>query len=113
MRRPSAPLAIRLGRALAEARRLLGPERVLVDEMTLNRFGRTTLRRSPKAVAVIRPERAAQVPRLICIAREHGISLYPISRGRNWGWGEACPVTAGQVILDLGDLDRIVEINAE
>ena len=65
------------------------------------------------APAVIRPERAEQIPKLIRIARDHRISLYPISRGRNWGWGDACPVTDRQVILDLRDLDRILEINAE
>jgi 4-cresol dehydrogenase (hydroxylating) len=109
----AVPLATRLSRALAQARRLLGPERVLADGAALELIGRTTLRDAPKAIAVIRPARAAQVPKLLRIARRHRISLYPISRGRNWGWGEACPVTEGQVVLDLSDLARILEINAE
>src|SRR5262249_18058703 len=86
---------------------------VLVDHARLARYRRTNLSRAPAAAAAIRPERAEQVPGLLRIAREHGIPLYPISCGRNWGWGEACPVTAEQVVLDLGDLDRIVEVNAE
>jgi 4-cresol dehydrogenase (hydroxylating) len=112
-RRAPAARVSPLTSALARWRRLLGPERVLVDQPTRERYGRTTLGRAPLTPAVIRPERAEQVPKLLRIARDHRISLYPISRGRNWGWGEACPVTDGQVVLDLGDLDRILEINAE
>jgi 4-cresol dehydrogenase (hydroxylating) len=99
--------------ALALWRRLLGPECVLTDQPTLNRYGRTTLRGAPATRAVIRPHRADQIPGLLHIARTYCIPLYPISRGRNWGWGDACPVTGGQAILDLGGLDRILEINAE
>ncbi|MCG6877184.1 MAG: FAD-binding protein [Betaproteobacteria bacterium] len=102
-----------LARAIAQWREILGPKRVLVDNSTIDRYGRTTLKRAPKTLAVLRPRHAAEVPKLLRIARTQRISLYPISRGRNWGWGEACPVTEGQVVLDLGDLDRILEINAE
>lgn len=113
MTRAPAVQASRLGSALAQWRRLLGPERVLVDQRTLKRYGRTTLMRAPQPLAVIRPRRAEQVPELLRVARDQRISLYPISRGRNWGWGEACPATERQVVLDLGDLDRILKINAE
>jgi len=113
MTRAPAVQASRLGSALAQWRRLLGPERVLVDQRTLKRYGRTTLMRAPQPLAVIRPRRAEQVPELLRVARDQRISLYPISRGRNWGWGEACPATERQVVLDLSDLDRILKINAE
>ncbi|MGD8709080.1 MAG: FAD-binding oxidoreductase [Ectothiorhodospiraceae bacterium] len=99
--------------ALGQWRDLLGVDRVLSDAATRQRYGRTTLSHAPSTRAVLRPERADQIPGLLRIARAHGVSLYPISRGRNWGWGEACPVTEGQVVVDLGDLDRILEINAE
>lgn len=100
-------------RALECWRNLLGRDRVLVDQGTLERYGRTTLARAPVTRAVLRPEGAEQIPEILRVAREHRIPLYPISRGRNWGWGDACPVTEGQVVLDLGDLDRILEINPE
>lgn len=102
-----------LASALARWRSLLGPERVLIDQKTRERYGRTTLNRAPMAPAVIRPERAEQIAEVLRIARDHRVSLYPISRGCNWGWGDACPVTDGQVVLDLAALNRIVEINAE
>jgi 4-cresol dehydrogenase (hydroxylating) len=102
-----------LAGALRQWRRLLGAERVLADESKLARYRRTTLRHAPTTVAVVRPGRVEQVPRILRIAGAQRIALYPISRGRNWGWGDACPVTQGQVVLDLGDLDRIVEIDSK
>ncbi|MGR9108286.1 MAG: FAD-binding oxidoreductase [Gammaproteobacteria bacterium] len=97
--------------ALEQWRRLLGPKRVLGDAEHCAQYNLTTLAQAPTTRAVLRPEEAAQIPDILHIAREYRIPIYPISRGRNWGWGDACPVAQGQVILDLGDLDRIVEID--
>jgi 4-cresol dehydrogenase (hydroxylating) len=47
------------------------------------------------------------------IAGTYGIPIYPVSRGKNWGQGDACPVREGQAVLDLSGMDRIVEVNAE
>src|SRR5262245_40298350 len=99
----TASLPKRLGRALGQMRRLLGPDRVCADGPVLAQFVRTTLHDAPKAIAVVRPSRVGQVPELLRIAREQRVSLYPISRGRNWGWGDACPVTERQIILDLSN----------
>ena len=103
----------RLARTLVQWKEVLGAERVQIDQPTVRRYGRTTLKRAPQALAVLRPRHANDIPKLVQIAREQRMALYPISRGRNWGWGDACPVKEGQVILDLGDLDRILEINTE
>ncbi len=97
--------------ALDQWRKLLGSSRVRDDADTRGRYARTTLAQAPSTRAVLRAKEASQIPHILRIARDHRIPLYPISRGRNWGWGDACPVTAGQVILDLGDLDRIIEID--
>src|SRR5262252_2383100 len=113
MHRTREEAASRLARAVTGWRRLLGSGRVLCDRETLAHYGRTNLGRAPLPVAIVRPGKAGQVPGVLRVASAEGIALYPISRGRNWGWGEACPVTPGQAILDLAGLDRILEINAE
>ena len=38
-----------------------------------------------------------------------GLAIYPISRGRNWGYGSATPTSAGAVLLSLQDLNGAVE----
>jgi 4-cresol dehydrogenase (hydroxylating) len=102
-----------LARALDRWTAVLGAGRVAADTPTLGRYARTTLSGAPAAQAVLRPASAQALPDVLAIAGEEGVPVYPISRGRNWGWGDACPPTSGQAILDLRDLDRILELDAE
>jgi 4-cresol dehydrogenase (hydroxylating) len=62
--------------------------------------------------AVVRPNACAQVVAVVERANRYRVPLYPISTGRNWGFGSRLPVRDGCVILDLGALDRIREVDA-
>lgn len=53
------------------------------------------------------------VQQLLKAAAEAGVSLWPISRGKNFGYGGTAPVQAGAVILDLSRMKRIIEINED
>jgi 4-cresol dehydrogenase (hydroxylating) len=99
--------------AVAAWSELLGVERVVRSGEVLQRYGRTTLPDAPQPVALLRPSTKEQISPLVKIAAQHGTPLYPISQGKNWGWGDACPPGEGQVLLDLSGLDQIVEINEE
>jgi 4-cresol dehydrogenase (hydroxylating) len=79
----------------------------------LARYARSTAARSVQPLAVVRPARGREVAQLTRIARAHGIALYPISTGKNWGYGDACAVGAGQVLLDLSRMNRIVRVDPE
>lgn len=92
---------------------LLGSARVVRAAEVLHHEGRTTLADAPLPIARLRPAHTGQIPAIVNVAARHRIALYPISRGRNWGWGDACPPTAGQVLLDLSDFNQIVEVNEE
>ncbi|GAB4447723.1 MAG: hypothetical protein OHK0015_52020 [Chloroflexi bacterium OHK40] len=92
---------------------LLSPGAVVRSAEVLQRYGRTILADAPAPAAILRPTQAAQLPAILKVATAYQIPLYPISRGNNWGWGDACPTTEGQVILDLSALDHIIEINEE
>ncbi|NJL24240.1 MAG: FAD-dependent oxidoreductase [Calothrix sp. SM1_5_4] len=50
---------------------------------------------------------------LVRIAARYGLPLHPVSRGRNWGYGDACAPTDHQVIVDLSRMNRILEFDAE
>jgi len=99
--------------ALEQLSRLLGPDNVLTDAATRDRYGRTTGVRGTRPLAVVRPADTAQVQELVRIAGGAGLKLYPISRGRNWGYGDAGAWEDGQVIVDLGRMNRICELNAQ
>lgn len=52
------------------------------------------------------------VPRILQAANLHKVPLWPISGGRNFGYGTAQPVLAGSVVVDLSRLKQI-EIDTE
>ncbi|NBC35422.1 FAD-binding protein [Novosphingobium sp. FSY-8] len=57
--------------------------------------------------AAIAPANTAQVQAAVRIANRHRIPLWPISRGKNFGYGGAAPVQKGAVVLDLTRLKAI------
>ena len=105
---PSGPQA-----AFAELRALLGPDHVLTLPEAIAPYFRSTLARGTAPRAVLRPDTTEEVAEITRIAERHCLALYPISRGRNWGYGDSCAVTDGQVIVDLGRMNRIIEVDPE
>ena len=63
------------------------------------------------ASAAVAPESAEQVQEIVRIANEFRIPLYPISTGRNLGYGGSAPVLSGSVVLDLKRMNRILEVD--
>lgn len=62
---------------------------------------------------VIRIRNREQVHILIREANHYRVSLFPISRGSNWGYGSQLPIKNESVLVDLSALNRIVHIDAE
>ena len=101
-----------LGPALAEFQRIVGAEHTLTGG-DVQRYGWCTLPTERQISAVVRPSSLDEICQVVEVCRTHGIPLYPISTGNNWGYGSALPVRNQNVILDLGRLNRIIEVNRE
>lgn len=90
----------------------LGPEAVKTgtecQPWAANCIG--TRRRIPAVLLANSEEDAAAV---VHVASKYGVALYPISTGRNWGYGSANPVTDDCVVLDLSGMDQIVDLDTE
>ncbi len=71
------------------------------------------LEESHAASAAVAPADVAQIQAILKIANQYRIPLWPISRGKNFGYGGAAPRMPGTMILDLGRLNRILEVNTE
>jgi 4-cresol dehydrogenase (hydroxylating) len=99
--------------ALAAWSRAIGDQNVDESTGTCRRYGRSTSPWRQEPIAVLRPASVAEVQEIVRIAGAYRVPLYPISGGKNWGLGDACPTTAGQVLLDLRRLNAIREVNAE
>jgi 4-cresol dehydrogenase (hydroxylating) len=61
----------------------------------------------------LRPPTIGDVQEVLREATLHGTPLWPVSKGCNWGYGSHMPVRNGSVLLDLGALDEIGDLNRE
>lgn len=55
----------------------------------------------------VAPATVEEIQGIVRIARENKVPLWPISRGKNLGYGGSAPVLAGSVILDLSRMNKI------
>src|SRR5215813_10270665 len=65
------------------------------------------------ASAAVAPETVDQVQAIVRIANQYRIPLYPVSTGRNLGYGGSAPVYSGSVVVDLKRMNRILEVDEE
>lgn len=77
-----------------------------LDDYKLN-----TLNIKREIDGVYRPQNIGEVKQLIQNANNNGLKIWPISSGKNWGYGSSLPVTDGNMILDLGQITEIKDFN--
>ena len=92
---------------------LFGPSRFSDEDATQEKFANTTLPRSTRPIGVVWPKARDEVSELMKILTRHAIPWHAISRGKNWGYGDACAPHNGYLIIDLRQMNRILEINEE
>ena len=61
--------------------------------------------------AVIEPATVEEVQAVLRVANEHRVAVWPISRGRNLGYGGGAPRQADAIVIDLHRMRRIIEVN--
>lgn len=64
------------------------------------------------AAAAVAPASVEEVQAIVRLANQHKVPLWPVARGKNLGYGTAAPRMAGSVVLDLGRMNRILELDA-
>ncbi|MBL8216373.1 MAG: FAD-binding oxidoreductase [Bryobacterales bacterium] len=63
--------------------------------------------------AALFPESTEEVARILRSAQQDRVSVYPVSSGKNWGYGCTSPVVDDCVILDLSRMSRILAADRE
>ena len=105
-----------LSQALADFRGAIGPSAVLDGEddrtayLDPYAFGEG---REHETAAILAPAETAEVQEIVRIANRHRIPLWPVSRGKNFGYGAAAPVRRGDVILDLSRMNRVLDVDVK
>jgi hypothetical protein len=63
------------------------------------------------ASAAVAPDSVEQVQKVARVANALKIPIYPISTGRNLGYGGSAPNLSGSVVLDLKRMNRVLEVS--
>jgi (+)-pinoresinol hydroxylase len=65
------------------------------------------------ASAAVAPDNVEQVQKIVRIANQYKIPLYPESTGKDLGYGGSAPCYSGSVVLDLKRMNRILDVNEQ
>lgn len=101
-------------RSLREAlNQAVGAKNTRFDDTSRDLMAKTTLPKSTRPIGTVRPGNAEETAKIMPILAASGVSWHAISRGKNWGYGDACAASDGHLIIDLGRMNRIREVNEE
>ena len=99
--------------ALARWTEALGAANVVQDTETLRVAETATFATSQTVPVILRPGNTEEIRKAVQIASECGMPLYPVSSGKNWGYGSGVPVESNCAVLDLRRLNRITDFNEQ
>jgi FAD/FMN-containing dehydrogenase len=116
MRTPPGVSESDFAETLREFERVVGREWVFSreEDVALYRDAYSPLWGEPDerwASAAVAPDTVEQVQEIVRIANRFKVSLYPISTGRDLGYGGSAPTYGGSVVLDLKRMNRILDVN--
>ncbi len=101
------------GTALDAWRQALGAEYVETGEQILQAAATATFATRQRIPAVLRPGSVEEVSECLRVANRFKTPVYPISSGKNWGYGSRVPPRDGCALLDLCRLNRILAFSEE
>jgi 4-cresol dehydrogenase (hydroxylating) flavoprotein subunit len=99
--------------ALSHWESILGPENLITGGERLRDAATATFPVNHRIPAILRPATREQVQEILRIASKFGIPVYPVSSGKNWGYGSGVPAADNCVLLDLSRMNRILDFNED
>jgi 4-cresol dehydrogenase (hydroxylating) flavoprotein subunit len=100
------------GRAIREFTAIVGERHVSLSPAELVPYAHDVIMVPPIwPSAVVRPGSVEEIQRVVRAANRLRIPLWPLSTGKNIAYGRMMAVDPGNVILDLGRMNRILEVD--
>jgi len=88
-------------------------ERIKVDSAEIRNQTQNTLGLERRISAIVQPINKEEISSLIQFANDHKTPLYPISKGKNIGYGDKLPITEDNIIVDLSRMNKISRLDNE
>lgn len=101
-----------LAGALRAWSQVLGKDAIRVDAESLAAFHSSTVGVRREVPAILYPNDERKVSEIVRIANKFRTPIYPVSTGRNWGYGDSSPVTDGCAVVNLSRMNRVVDFSS-
>jgi 4-cresol dehydrogenase (hydroxylating) flavoprotein subunit len=98
---------------LDELRAIVGSDGVLADAASVEAVTRTCVPFRTLPRAVVYPRSVGEVQAVLLAAVHADVPLWPVSTGKNWGYGEKTAVYEGGVTMVLERMNRIWHVDEE
>jgi 4-cresol dehydrogenase (hydroxylating) len=99
--------------AIADWMAAIGAINVSTDSAELADAATATFSEARLIPAILRPGSREDVQACLRVANRHGVPVYPISSGRNWGYGSRLAAVSGCALMDLRRMNRILDFSEE
>src|SRR5690349_3340027 len=107
------PVSSRFQLALGRIQSIVGNEYVVHDAVNVQRRSQDIIPSARTPVAFVYPGSVEEMVALVKLANEYRLPLWPVSKGKNWGYGAATPAQDGAIVIVLERLNRIIEVNQD
>lgn len=91
----------------------IGKEYVITDADYRRAAENTNYHTSQHIPLVLQPGSVEELQACVVIANEHKLPVYPVSIGRNWGYGSRVPVQDDNILIELKRLNKISDYNEQ
>lgn len=92
---------------------ILGPQNVISGAAERQAAETATFATTQSIPAILRPSNKHELAACLEVATRHSVPVYPISSGKNWGYGSRVPPRSDCVLLDLGRLNQILDFSED
>ncbi|TQF72819.1 FAD-binding oxidoreductase [Pseudoalteromonas luteoviolacea] len=90
---------------------LLGEENARFNTSARCPYERATFATDTKVSGVLRVKSKQHLQQALIIANKESVPVYPLSTGKNYGYGSSVPTCNGAVVIDLSALNQIIRFD--
>ena len=94
-----------------QLRQLLGEDQVILEQDELEIASRTCIPYRESPGAIVYPINTEEVQAVVRLAAKFNVPIWPVSTGKNWGYGEKTACYPGGITLVLKRMNRIHTVN--
>ncbi|UTW42669.1 FAD-binding oxidoreductase [bacterium SCSIO 12844] len=97
-----------ISQAIVKWQEILGENKVIIDKDQLIKNSVTTTGVKKHPICRLEPDTSEEVSKILEIANEFHVTVYPYSRGNNHGYNSSCSYSDKSVLINLSDMKRII-----